>query len=266
MSSIRQPHGDWVMQSAGAAVGQPLNFMAAGAAGPIPGGPPNVSRFNCVIIGVVKDFSFVPEMAAHTASAGTIPPAVYSIGSPAASLPLPEIMHVKLSGQDIPQTLSAIDAAWKQSGALDPIDRQFLNVFVQDQEATILKQGEAFAGFAGIAMLLACLGLFGVSLSTAARRTKEIGIRKAMGARDGDILGLLLWQFAKPVLWSNLIAWPLAWWAMQRWLSGFPYHVDLSLWMFPAAGIVALVIALATVAGQAWLVARQKPVLALRYE
>jgi len=129
-----------------------------------------------------------------------------------------------------------------------------------------LKQGEAFAVFAGIAMLLACLGLFGVSLSTTSRRTKEIGIRKAMGARDGDILTLLLWQFAKPVLWANLLAWPVAWWTMNRWLSGFAYHVDLDPWMFPAAGATALLIALAAVSGQAILVARQKPVRALRYE
>ncbi|HWY61410.1 MAG TPA: FtsX-like permease family protein [Rhizomicrobium sp.] len=253
--------------SASGAVGQPLNFHAAGMAAAMPGSPPNLSRFNGIIIGVVKDFSFAPEIAASIPGARGIPPAAYSIGLPVPSVgPLPGFLHVRLSGRDIPQTLAAIDDAWKKSGALDPIDRQFLDAFVQNQEATTLKEGEAFAVFAGIAMLLACLGLFGVSLSTAARRTKEIGIRKAMGARDGDILTLLLWQFAKPVLWANLIAWPLAWWAMNRWLNGFAYHVDLALWMFPAAGLLALLIALAAVSGQAILVARQKPVLALRYE
>jgi putative ABC transport system permease protein len=253
--------------TAAAAVGQPLNFMASGMAAAKPGAPPGESRFNGIIIGVVKDFSFAPEIAASSAGTKSIPPTVYSIGSPAPSFgPLPGIMHVRLSGQDIPQTLAAIDAAWKKSGELDPIDRQFLDGFVQDQEATILKEGKAFAVFAGIAMLLACLGLFGISLSTASRRTKEIGIRKAMGATSGDILALLLWQFARPVLWANLVAWPIAWWAMSHWLSGFAYHVDLSLWMFPAAGTLALLVALTTVAGQAALVARQKPVMALRYE
>ena len=162
--------------SAAAAVGRPLKFkpVAVGMASPWPGAPPGTSRFNGVIIGVVKDFSFAPEAAAGTAGTRAIPPAAYSIGAPAASLtPLNMIMHVKLSGQDIPQTLAAIDAEWKKSGALDPINRQLLDAFVQDQEATILKQGEAFAVFAGIAMLLACLGLFGVSLSTAARRTRR---------------------------------------------------------------------------------------------
>jgi putative ABC transport system permease protein len=79
-------------------------------------------------------------------------------------------------------------------------------------------------------------------------------------------LGLLLWQFSKPVLWANLIAWPVAGWAMQRWLDGFAYHVPLPLWLFPAAGLVALVIALATVSAHALRVARAKPVTALRYE
>ena len=252
--------------SPGAAVGQPLNFSAVGIAVK-PGMPPQTNQFNGVIVGVVRNFSFTPELAASNAGTKVIPPTAYLVGLPVAKIgPLFTILHVRLSGRDIPQTLAAIDDAWKQSGELDPIDRQFLDVFVQDQEATILKQGQAFAAFSGIAMLLACLGLFGVSLSTAARRTKEIGIRKAMGARDGDILTLLLWQFAKPVLWANLIAWPLAWWAMDRWLNGFAYHVDLAVWMFPAAGLLALLIALAAVSGQTILVARQKPVLALRYE
>ena len=129
-----------------------------------------------------------------------------------------------------------------------------------------MRSDQVFAVFAGVAMLLGCMGLFGISLFTAARRTKEIGVRKAMGATSADIVLLLLWQFAKPVLRANLIAWPLAWWAMDRWLSGFAFHIALPLRIFPAASATALTIAILTVAGQAILVARQKPVLALRYE
>jgi putative ABC transport system permease protein len=79
-----------------------------------------------------------------------------------------------------------------------------------------------------------------------------------MGATNGEIVLLLLWQFAKPVLWANLIAWPVMFWAMDRWLNGFAYHVPLSWWLFPVAGAATLLIALATVAGQTWLVARQR--------
>lgn len=87
-----------------------------------------------------------------------------------------------------------------------------------------------------------------------------------MGATDIDIVALLLWQFSQPVLWATIIAWPVAWWLMRRWLSGFAYHVDLAWWVFAAASLGALLIALVTVGGQAWATARQKPVLALRYE
>ena len=248
-----------------AAVGQAMRFWAPPAHKP--GASPDVRTLDGTIIGVVKDFSFAPETYAKISNRKRIPPTAYSVGPPELNLPLgPALLHIKLAGHDIPETLMAIDAAWKATGALDPINRQFLNAYIQNQEMTALREGQIFAVLAGLAMLLACLGLFGVSLSVAARRTKEIGVRKAMGARDRDVLALLLWQFAKPALWANLLAWPVAFWAMQSWLASFAYHIDLSLWLFPAAGAVALLIALLTVAGQALLAARQKPVTALRYE
>jgi len=162
-------------------------------------------------------------------------------------------------------TLAAIDAAWKRHSQ-DPINRIFLNDYAQQRQIDVLRQGQALALFAGMAALLACLGLFGLSLSAAERRTKEIGVRKAMGAGSGDVLRLLLWQFSKPVLLANLIAWPAAWWLMRRWLSGFPYHIELRWWLFAGASLLTLVVALVTVVGHALAAARQKPVLALRYE
>ena len=124
----------------------------------------------------------------------------------------------------------------------------------------------AFAAFALVAALLACLGLFGLSLSTAERRIKEIGVRKAMGADRGDVLRLLLWQFCQPVLLANLLAWPAAWWLMRRWLAEFPYHVELQWWVFVLGSAAVVIVALVTVTGQALAAARAKPVLALRYE
>ena len=231
---------------------------------------PGVQEINPIpgtIIGVVRDFSFTPETYAQMSNLGKIPPTAYSVGSAEFNFPAkPALLHVKLAGHDIPETLAAIDKAWTQSGARDPINRQFLDAYVQNQEQATLREGQLFAVLAGLTMLLACLGLFGVSLSVTARRIKEIGVRKAMGARDRDVLGLLLWQFARPALWANLLAWPVAFWAMESWLASFAYHIDLSLWLFPAAGAAALMIALLTVAGQALLAARQKPVLALRCE
>ena len=113
---------------------------------------------------------------------------------------------------------------------------------------------------------LGALGLFGLAIFTAERRTKEIGLRKVMGATRLDILSFLGWQFARPVLWANVIAWPCAYLVMRRWLEGFVSHVQLDPWTFLATGALALMIALATVAGHALIVARAKPVNALRYE
>ena len=174
-------------------------------------------------------------------------------------------LHIRLKGRDIPQTLAAIDAIWKRHSQ-DPISRIFLDAFVQQQQIAVLRQGQAFAAFAGVAALLACLGLFGLSLAAAGQRIKEIGVRKAMGAGNGDVLRLLLWQFSQPVLLANFIAWPAAFWLMRRWLAEFPYHIELQWWVFTLSSLAMLLIALATVGGQALLAARQKPVLALRYE
>ena len=128
------------------------------------------------------------------------------------------------------------------------------------------RQGELLAVFAGVAVLLACLGLFGLSVATGERRIKEVGVRKAMGAAVLQVAALLLWQFSRPVLLANLVAWPAAFWLMRRWLSAFAYHVELQWWVFAGASTGALLVALLAVGGQALLAARQKPVLALRYE
>ena len=93
-----------------------------------------------------------------------------------------------------------------------------------------------FAGFALLAVIVACLGLFGLAAFTAERRTKEIGIRKVLGARTRDIVRLLAWQFSKPVIIANLIAWPVAWWAMRDWLNTFDARIDLGPTPFVLAG------------------------------
>jgi putative ABC transport system permease protein len=113
---------------------------------------------------------------------------------------------------------------------------------------------------------IGALGLLGLAVFTAERRTREIGLRKVMGASRWDILRFLGWQFARPVLLANLIAWPLAYFFMRHWLEGFAYHISLSPLVFIGASVLALVIALVTVSGHAALVARARPTEALRYE
>jgi putative ABC transport system permease protein len=175
------------------------------------------------------------------------------------------VLSVRLIGSHIPEALTAIDAVWSQVMHTS-IDRSFLSQRLQDMYADIVLQGTAISLGAGLAVVIAALGLFGLSAHSTEQRTKEIGIRKSMGAGIGDIMRLLMWQFTKPVLWANLIAWPSAWFLMSRWLQGFAHHVDMQPQLFAASSALALVIALLTVSVHCWLVARAKPVTALRYE
>jgi putative ABC transport system permease protein len=175
------------------------------------------------------------------------------------------VLSVRLIGSQIPEALAGIDAAWSQT-MHTRINRRFLSQTLQSIYADVLLQGKAITLGAGLAGVIAALGLFGLSAHSAEQRTKEIGIRKAMGASRVDILRMLLWQFAKPILWANLIAWPAAGYLMHYWLQHFTHHVGLNPLIFVGASTVALVIALATVAGHALLVARAPPAAALRYE
>jgi putative ABC transport system permease protein len=130
----------------------------------------------------------------------------------------------------------------------------------------IRRQSQLFAAFAGVAIVVAALGLLGLAVFAAERQTREIGVRKCMGASRGDILRFIGWQFARPVLLANLVAWPAAWFFMRRWLDGFAYRVDLGWLAFALASALAIVIALVTVTGHALMVSRARPVEALRYE
>jgi putative ABC transport system permease protein len=175
------------------------------------------------------------------------------------------VLSVRLIGSQIPEALAGIDAAWSQT-MQTRIDRRFLSQSLQYIYADVILQGKAITLGAGLAGVIAALGLLGLSAHSAEQRTKEIGIRKTMGASRVDILRMLLWQFAKPILWANLIAWPAAIYLMHHWLQGFAHHVSLNPLIFVGASIIALVIALATVAAHALLVARTHPAAALRYE
>jgi putative ABC transport system permease protein len=206
------------------------------------------------IIGIVPDFPIGTIRRAVGPSAFFVDPRQWGL------------LSIKLDGQQIPQTLAAIDRIWSQTVAEKPIRRQFLDSAIENLYRDIARQGAIFAGFAAVAIAIGCLGLFGLSAFAAERRTKEIGIRKALGASTFDVTRLLIWHFVKPVLLANAIAWPIAWWVMARWLGGFAYRIELSPVPFAIAGGGALAIAVATTAFHAVQVARSRPVLALRYE
>jgi putative ABC transport system permease protein len=137
---------------------------------------------------------------------------------------------------------------------------------VENQYRAEVRWGK-IVGYASIlAIFIACLGLFGLATLTAAKRIKEIGIRKVLGASAVGLAGLLSKDFVKLVLAANLIAWPVAWHIMNKWLQNFAYRIDISWWVFVLAGGLALGIALLTVSTQAIKAALANPVEALRYE
>ena len=233
------------------AVGKMINWARWSAAqSPTETPPVHASQ----VVGVVRDFTLGSIRTA-------IEPSIYYV-EPNRS----QYVLIKLDGRSMPETLSAIRRVWTRTGHDRPLAFQFEEQAVQDLYRDVIAQGVVIAICAGLAIFIACIGLFALAAFTTERRTKEIGVRKAMGASTLDVVRLLLWQFTQPVLWANLIAWPAAWWAMNTWLHGFAYRVDLPPWLFLTATAAAVIIAWATVSIHAFLVARARPVLALRYE
>ena len=175
-------------------------------------------------------------------------------------------ISVKIGGDPIQAALDHIDASWRAVNPVEPIRR----VFFDDTIAALyLQEGRQLNlsyYFAGLSIVIACLGLYGLASFDAERRTKEIGVRKVMGGTVWSIVLLLTSDFSKLVLVSNVIAWPVAYVAVERWLENFAYRIDLTPLLFIGSGAIALCIAWVTVGGTAAKAATQKPVLALRYE
>jgi putative ABC transport system permease protein len=161
---------------------------------------------------------------------------------------------------------SAVEQQWKQITSEVPFNAKFSEDVIGEMYKKEDARAQIFAAFSLLAVIIGCLGLFGLAAFTAQRRTKEIGIRKVLGARTRDIVRLLVWQFSRPVIIANIIAWPIAWWMMRDWLNGFDQRIPLTPIPFLIAAAIALGIAIATVVGHAIKVARANPIHALRYE
>ena len=177
----------------------------------------------------------------------------------------PNWLLVRYSG-DPAAIRERVGEAWRRVVPEVPFEAEYSEDIVRDLYDAEEARGLIFSGFAMLAVVIACLGLFGLAAFTAERRTKEIGIRKVFGAGTSDVIRLLAWQFTKPVIIANLIAWPVAWWVMRDWLNGFDARIALGPGPFLVAGLVAFAIAIGTIAGHAFRVARTNPINALRYE
>ncbi len=206
------------------------------------------------IIGVAPDFPL-------DSIRDPVPPSIFIVDPD-----LFNVLTLRLSGSNLPETLRGIDAVWHDFVPGRPINRVFLDDRIAVLYLDTTHEARMFAAFACFAVVIGCLGLIGLSAYTAERRTKEVGIRKALGASVADVASLLVWQFTKPVLMANVLAWPVAWWIMRGWLDGFAYRIDLGPVPFLTAGVGAIAIAIATTAFHAIHAARSRPVEALRYE
>lgn len=176
------------------------------------------------------------------------------------------LFSIRVRAMNMTNALANIEKTWHAFAPTAVIQRYFLtdafdNLFDADK-----KEGEMFAVFVGVAIFIACLGLFGLAVFSADRRTREIGIRKIFGASWVDIIKLLLWQISIPVLIANVFAWPIAYYFLRHWLEGYAYRISLNVLYFLAAGMVAIVIAWVTVLSHALRLARSSPIHALRYE
>ena len=173
---------------------------------------------------------------------------------------------VRFAGAAPADVRQKVEGVWKQLIPLVPFSAEFADDLVRRQYVQDTARGIMFAAFSLLTVVIGCMGLFGLAVFTAERRTKEIGIRKVLGARTQDIVRLLVWQFSRPVLLANLVAWPVGWWVMRNWLNGFDTRIALTPLPFLAAGLLAGLIAVVTVGGQSLRVARTNPIHALRYE
>jgi putative ABC transport system permease protein len=177
----------------------------------------------------------------------------------------PGYMIIRYRGD--PATVEgAVERQWNQMIKDVPFQAKFSEDIMRELYKAEDSRAKIFAAFSLLAVIIGCLGLFGLAAFTAERRTKEIGIRKVLGARTRDIIRLLVWQFSRPVIIANVIAWPIAWWMMRDWLNSFDQRISLTPVPFVIAAAIALGIAIATVVGHAVKVARANPIHALRYE
>lgn len=211
------------------------------------------------IIGVMKDFNFE---SLHQ----KIKPLIFIMPASAASNGFYNVISVKIAGKNIASALTTLKDAWQKYLPDLPyqysfLDEKFATLYQAEQ-----RQETIFTVFACIAIFIASLGLLGLSAFTISQRIKEIGVRKVLGANVSSIVGLLSKEFLKLVLISAIIAFPVAWYVMSKWLQDFAYRINIHWWVFVLAGVLTLLIALATVGFQAIKAAIANPVDSLRTE
>jgi putative ABC transport system permease protein len=212
---------------------------------------------NRTIVGVIEDIHFSSLHDEIKATVFAEPNANYG-----------RSVSVKLAPGDHRAAIAHFEATWKSLFPGEPVNWEFLDDRFDALYRSEARQAQMFGMFSVLAIFVATLGLFGLASFTTERRTKEIGIRKVMGASVANIVLLLTSDFTKLVILANVVAWPLAFFLMREWLTRFVYQAPFAdwAWLFVASGAAALIIAWLTIGAQATRAARSRPVKALRYE
>jgi putative ABC transport system permease protein len=175
-------------------------------------------------------------------------------------------MSVQIAGNKMQDALNHIEKTWKSFIPHRPFEYSFLSEQYKNLYLAERRQGQLFMVFSGLAIFIASLGLFGLATFNTLQRIKEIGIRKVLGASVGNIVSLLSKEMIILVLIANLIAWPLAWYFTDQWLSSFAYRIELPVFVYIVASVCAVLIALLTVSTQTIRAAMSNPALTLRNE
>jgi putative ABC transport system permease protein len=175
-------------------------------------------------------------------------------------------LSVRVQTNNLPHLIAQVKNKWKVSAPYQAFKYSFMDTDFNSIYRAERRMAEIFLAFSILAIMVACLGLLGLSTYTAERRTKEIGIRKTLGASVGNITSMLSKDFLKLVLIAIFIAFPIAWWIMNKWLQNFAYRINVSWWIFMVAGVLTVVIALLTVSFQAIKAARANPIKSLQTE
>ena len=211
------------------------------------------------IIGVVK--------SANYRSLHQLPrPRVYYFLENYDDADIDGVVLIKTTGKNVSQTIAVIETFWKTINDSVPFEYGFLDAAIDNQYKFEKRVKTIFHHFTILALFISVLGLFGLALFSTERRIKEIGIRKVLGASVSEVVFMLTKDFTRWVIVANLIAWPVAWYAMNKWLQNFAYRIDLTIWPFIFSGILVLVVSAMTVSVQAIRAATANPIKALKYE
>jgi len=207
------------------------------------------------IIGIVEDFHFE---------------SLHSPVKPLMIVPQSssdyKFMYVRIGPGAISSSIQILKNIWENYGSGNPFEYHFLDQIIGQLYASEKRMGKIFLDFAFLAIFISCLGLFGLASFTAEQRTKEIGIRRVLGASAGNIIYTLTANFSKWILAANVIAWPVAYFLMHKWLMNFAYRINIGLWIFVLSAGISLVIATLTISYQSVKAALANPADCLRYE